>query len=66
MEHLQQLFLGHDETLKLLLLLDRALRDLFDGGIVGVGDGSVLDAHLVEETVVGGRAKAQVASIMPF
>lgn len=37
-EHLKQSLLWHHETFELLLLLDRQLGDLLEGGVVGVGN----------------------------
>ena len=63
-EHLQQVLLRHDEALELLLLLDSLLRDLFQGGVVAGLDGTALDRHFIEETLVRGRTEAKVATIV--
>ena len=38
-EHLKQLLLRYDDTLELLLFLDRRLRELLQTGVVGICDG---------------------------
>lgn len=65
-EHLQEGLLGHHDALKLLLLLDSTFRKLLENRIVGVGDGTSVDGHLVEETVIRGRTNTQVASVVLF
>ena len=64
LEHLQECFLGHYDSLELLLLLDSTFRELLENWIVGVGDGASVYRHFVEETVVRGRTNAQVAPVV--
>jgi len=64
-EHFEELLLGHDETLELLLVLDGTLGKLLEGGVVGVGDGAV-GGHFVEEAFVSGGTEAEVAAVVTF
>ena len=47
-----------------MLLLDCAFRELLEDRIIGTGDGTAVDGHFVEETIIRGRADAQVASVV--
>jgi hypothetical protein len=39
-------------------------RELFESGIVGISDWSVVDSHFVEETVIRRRTEAEVATVV--
>ena len=65
-KHLQEGLFGYHETLKLLLLLDCHVGDLFKDWVVGVNDWSILNGHFVEETVIRWWSDAEVATIVTF
>ena len=52
-EHLEQSFFRHDDTLKLLLLLDGKVRDLLKRGIISVGDGSGVKVNTTPSNEIG-------------
>lgn len=66
-EHLQQFFLGHDQTLELLLLLGDLANDRLEGLPIGLLDsGTVGQCHLVVETGVNGRLSQSVLTMHPY
>ena len=52
-EHLEQSLLGHNDTLKLLLLPDGEIRNLLQRGIISVGDGSGVKVNTTPSNEIG-------------
>ena len=63
-KHLKEGLLGHNNTLELLLLLNREFRYLLKRGVVGLNDGPILDSHLIEEAILGRGPDAEVAAVV--
>jgi hypothetical protein len=63
-KHLQERLLWDRDSLKLLLLLDGTFGELFESRVVGIGDRTSINGHLVEKSVIGGRSDAQVTPVV--
>lgn len=64
-EHLEKVLLGNNESLKLLLLLDSRLGPSLNVGKFRGMNGTltIINAHFIEETVIGGGTDTKVSTI---